>query len=1059
MKTTHKAAAVAEAMPRRFACWDSKIADEILRPLALQGHESIFVATHSPIEGLIVGGTRGNEVTERTERGLLAALCPGSVRHAMCVVEGEAGSGKSHLIRWLKVHWSASDRDVVVLIERADGTLDGTLSQLKQVLAPGAGAALGAIVPERKLTEKGMQQTLLAQLATYSKSGMLENELPDVEWCERNGVRDLLSAPVVQERWTAPGNVLAILTKGEGRDSRVARFGARDVLELSSLSAGLRGKNVGPGAIMLAHELKREAGAVASAMEAAGPGAEDPDLSKVAPNTTKLVQALNARLNLAVQQVVGISGAALKKMFHDLRRKLARERKRLVILLEDITSAQGVDQELLYALQEESTTQPEFCDIVSLVGITPSYYRDHVASQANVKQRVTHHVQFGARAATGFYEIAGLRSEGEILSFAARYLRAVRAGTAEIAAAYADRRPVANRCERCDHRQACFGAFGQSGDVGLYPLTPKAVTRMYGSLEDPQHEMTLRTPRALIQGVLHPVFRAAPDLEAGRFPPASVEHDWLPDRSRAIQGLAQEIVEQQPSGVRERLRVVVSWWGDGRIPVEGDRKNTWAGVPHAVLETFGLPVPGGAPDVGGNGADGEEESPGAPPPIEPPPPLEPPPKKSKEVRELEERLARLARWTAEKRIDDDGYWAALAKRFIEAASWEHQDVERWFTTEQGLGQVQLEGAGRVDARNVVVPCEAWAQKGLEWAAKLDAKLVAPAEREHALRATALFARRLRGVVEEWVRDRTPTLSSGERWRFVSSAAQVLLVRAWLRGEGRPSDPFEKHIETILSGDGRAAPRRGAREWADAAERLAAAGSLRAKLRDAVRLGDGARAYGLVDLTELAAAVRSLTRDGQFAPAPASVPEQTAKTNWLRVLGDAAKLASAALPAVAAKEIARLEDRRRQVLDAAGAVGYVAHIQRARKAFDDFKEAIPTVAVNELRAALEKVDRGAALLAEKPGAPVLALREFLGDRVRRPKPGNVIAQFEFVAGAPNDELEYLCDLLDQVQRTIRALVEYLGPKEQELKKIPDAAPIHALGESLSKNAKALQEKLP
>jgi hypothetical protein len=68
-------------------------------------------------------------------------------------------------------------------------------------------------------------------------------------------------------------------------------------------------------------------------------------------------------------------------MFRDLRRSLFAENRRLVLLVEDITGAQGVDRELLYALQERSTTQEQYCDVVSVVGITPSYYRDYIEPQ------------------------------------------------------------------------------------------------------------------------------------------------------------------------------------------------------------------------------------------------------------------------------------------------------------------------------------------------------------------------------------------------------------------------------------------------------------------------------------------------------------------------------------------------------------------------------------------------------------------------------------------------------------------------------------------------------
>jgi len=67
------------------------------------------------------------------ETALLETLSAPATRHAFCVVEGEPGSGKSHLIRWLRVKWPYEE-DLVLLIQRADGSLEGTLCQLQEKL-------------------------------------------------------------------------------------------------------------------------------------------------------------------------------------------------------------------------------------------------------------------------------------------------------------------------------------------------------------------------------------------------------------------------------------------------------------------------------------------------------------------------------------------------------------------------------------------------------------------------------------------------------------------------------------------------------------------------------------------------------------------------------------------------------------------------------------------------------------------------------------------------------------------------------------------------------------
>src|SRR5262249_13125219 len=205
----------------------------------------VFRATHSPISGLVVTGTEAHDVLRATDEGLLDALSAPDRRHAMCVVEGEAGSGKSHLIRWLRVNWPIRN-DVPILIERADGSLDGTLRQLNEKLSREAGAKLESIVPRHKLTEQGQRGSLLLQLGNLCRSGTLSEPLADEDWCEKHGLADMLQSEAVRTHWKAPERILEVLTLGPDRDSKVARFTARDVLELKQPLAGLPPPQSGP---------------------------------------------------------------------------------------------------------------------------------------------------------------------------------------------------------------------------------------------------------------------------------------------------------------------------------------------------------------------------------------------------------------------------------------------------------------------------------------------------------------------------------------------------------------------------------------------------------------------------------------------------------------------------------------------------------------------------------------------------------------------------------------------------------------------------------------------
>src|SRR3546814_8598295 len=91
------------------ACWNSDDVAAVISNEALEGHEGIFLATHTPIRDFEVTGSHAGEIDGRDEQAVLLALSDPSRSHAFCVVQGEPGSGKSHLIRWLFVNWLQSD--------------------------------------------------------------------------------------------------------------------------------------------------------------------------------------------------------------------------------------------------------------------------------------------------------------------------------------------------------------------------------------------------------------------------------------------------------------------------------------------------------------------------------------------------------------------------------------------------------------------------------------------------------------------------------------------------------------------------------------------------------------------------------------------------------------------------------------------------------------------------------------------------------------------------------------------------------------------------------------
>src|SRR3989442_5178795 len=117
----------------RVQCWENDRIDQVINKEAASVYRSTLLATHMPLRN-ITYLRPPHHLTAPGEDGLLEEIsrCATENDHAFVVVEGIPGSGKSHLIRWLKERY-ASEQDqseVVLFIERAHCSLSSTLEQI-----------------------------------------------------------------------------------------------------------------------------------------------------------------------------------------------------------------------------------------------------------------------------------------------------------------------------------------------------------------------------------------------------------------------------------------------------------------------------------------------------------------------------------------------------------------------------------------------------------------------------------------------------------------------------------------------------------------------------------------------------------------------------------------------------------------------------------------------------------------------------------------------------------------------------------------------------------------
>jgi hypothetical protein len=764
----------------RLKCLERRDARRFLRVQALEQNPHAFLATHTPMTNLRV--RRGN-ITEPDQDGLFSALqdVPPD-QSALFIVRGAKGSGKSHLIRWLHHRLDTDTSMKPVFLERSDSSLRGMLERLVQhfgdeIGTEGLETLRGA---SEQLTNRGLATRLLDNLALYldpdaSKhwvGGPEERELSqDLRLAElfRNGrIRDALTS----KRKGRKGYAQRLLQKlsegssahGEASDpAEEVRFELEDMNQIIQIPTGQLGE-------LLDRAVNRLRG--------------EQDLR---PPVRTLIDKC---VKPAVQGTLGLARDELPRLFRRFRERL-HGRYRLLLLIEDVSVFQGVDDQLLEALipddfdQSVSGGAPR-APILSVVGVTDDYYERFVIPRGAFRDRITHEVQLTLRHEDG--DANGRSFVDDAVGFVARYLNLLRhAPESTTLGAWASTKegPPPSACEECEERSSChrtFGAFEPKSGAppfGLYPFTEQAISNIVPALWDPSAGRE-PTPRK----VLHFLREAVTAL-------ASIDHDGFPTQSITSESLVDPNGAMPLSaGVRRQvaalthgdsIETLLRWWGDGRGDLrETEHGRLAGGVPEQLYEVFGLPFPsdlfGGTPpeppDNGHKKPDTENKT------------EEGRDTTSERGEEPPSPLLALERDLEAWGDGDDSAslpsHAALAKAMLDAAYegvvWEHQGIPHWFGAQLTHNMPQLiafEGIPR-GARSgkpaFVVQKMSWLDLLALMQVKHGGTVDAPTR--HAATGIAASAR---AALLNYVRDSMPRLTDGTLWSPATSALRLLYL--------------------------------------------------------------------------------------------------------------------------------------------------------------------------------------------------------------------------------------------------------------------------------------------
>lgn len=588
------------------ACWEAREAPAIIPVEAESTSNGVFLATHTSMPILLrdrvdsaVGGTVVDEHNLRRAVEELPADQP------IIPILGKSGTGKSHLIRWLRINLKPNDATRLIFVPKHRMSLRGILelilehatseraAELRAKVAAASDAAADETTTQLRLRN---ELAVLVETRGADKDGTPEENDLRAFLASAEGLPALLGDPVFRRRLLADNGPIARLVReklsGKGSADKEDAFGftAAD-LDLSVDDVSKAGA---------------DAASVASA------------LASDAPLRDLAAKMLNEQLGPAVSEVFGIGGDDLKQLLVELRLDLHRQGLELLLLIEDFSIFQGIQGGLIDAITLLPTETLALCPMRVVMAVTTGYFVNQMPETVYTRTYKVFDLELPADKTAPF----------DPARFAARYLNAVRVGSKEIDKHHADNRSEPNHCLQCPVRDNCHQAFGEVAGVGLFPFSRTALDRAIRS----QSKGDAFVARDVLTRVLRPVLhRDQTELDEGRFPSAGFENDFHAGALDTLDNVEDQVRLRTPGDPALSARRVrlVRFWGPGHGPQN---------LHPTIHEAFAIPPlpdlvtdqqthlhetvrPGSIPPSD----ETEEPSPGSPPP----PPSSPPPAASK----------------------------------------------------------------------------------------------------------------------------------------------------------------------------------------------------------------------------------------------------------------------------------------------------------------------------------------------------------------------------------------------------------------------------------------------
>ena len=317
---------------RNFICWDPRAVRQVINPFAEHIPDSLFRAVHSDWDLTVSPpvGKSFQEITETAWRKLspskfLADFLREERQHALAAVLGATGSGKSHLVHWMRLNIMPDEKRLVLVVPKSGTSLRAIVTMIIEKLPKEQRQGFLDTLQsagDGSQSRSDQKQQLLNDLAQAIREDVLLADADEVEQDLIRNLPHLFQDPHMRATHFLPDNTVIaqivdhIFAPSNARDRPDKR---RSFVESDLPLGGMDFVNASKPA--------------RAAMQII-------DLEPTAYRQLA-IEIINRNLDRAVARTLSFSGDRVEELMSQLRIHLKEQGKELVLLVEEFARPSG----------------------------------------------------------------------------------------------------------------------------------------------------------------------------------------------------------------------------------------------------------------------------------------------------------------------------------------------------------------------------------------------------------------------------------------------------------------------------------------------------------------------------------------------------------------------------------------------------------------------------------------------------------------------------------------------------------------------------------------------